>query len=238
MRSRSARRIRPAAPTGAGVPRLLPPPAPLRSGPDLFSGHPVGRRLTVEVDRGDVLLRPVVPSDLDAIDAFVRDLSPRARFLRFHAAVRRLTLDQLAGLVDVDHRERETMVAVADGRVVALGQYVAVAAGTAELAVAVADAWRRRGLGALLVGQLAGAARAAGLAAFTASVLAENRPALAMFERWPGSVRVERHGTELELLLTLDLPGGEDEPRSPGAASPAVASGPRVDAAHLAPGSP
>lgn len=208
-------RTRPALPApAAGGLRLTPGPAPLTSGAELFHGHPVERRMTIDVDGTAIDVRPVVPGDLAAIDRFITRLSPRSRFLRFHAPVRRLTSEQLAGIVDVDHRSRETIVALEGRRVVALGQYLGVGAGTAELAIVVADDRQRRGLGALVVGQLAAAARASGLRALTASVLAENRAALRLFERWPGSVRVERHGTVLEVLLSLDHAG--DPPATDG----------------------
>ncbi|MBW3620065.1 MAG: GNAT family N-acetyltransferase [Actinobacteria bacterium] len=186
-------------------PALLPRPAPLRSGPELLRGHPVHRRSSVVVDGQRLELRPVVPSDLDGIDRFVRGLSPRSRFLRFHAAVRRLSSGQLAGLVDVDHHDRETVV-VRDtsGAVVALGQYAGVGRGVAELGLAVADDWHRRGLATRVVAWLADAAREEGFRAFTASVLAENRAAIGLFDRWPGTVQVERHGTAVEVLLCLD----------------------------------
>lgn len=191
---------------------LAPEPAALVSGPELFRGHPVGRRSIAEVDGVPLELRPVVPGDLAGIDRFVAGLSPRSRFLRFHAAVRRLNVAQLAGIVDVDHRERETLV-VRDpdrGRIVALGQYVAVGPGVAELGLAVADEWQHRGLGTRLVAALAAAGREEGVRAFTASVMAENRAALALFRRWPGSVSVERHGTEVEVLLHLEPVTVED----------------------------
>lgn len=205
-------------PVGSTVPVLVPEPAPLTSGPDLFRGHPVTRRTTSRVDGVPLELRAVVPGDLAGIDRFFTGLSPRSRFHRFHAAVRRLTPQQLAGIVDVDHHRRETVVARDPaGRIVAVGQYVAVGEATAELALAVADDWQRRGVGTRVVAWLADAARAAGIGAFTASVLAENRGGTALFGGWPGTVRVERHGSVFEVLLCLDptealLAGGTARP--------------------------
>lgn len=199
--------------TPTGELALVPVPAATRSGPELFRGHPVHRRTDIRLGGRTFELRPVVPTDVDGIDGFVRGLSPRSRFHRFHAPVRRLTASQLAGLVDVDHHERETVVVREPaGRVVAVGQFAGVGDGIAELALAVADDHHRSGLGTHVVAWLADAAREEGFRAFTATVLAENRAATGLFGRWPGSVSVERHGSNVEVLLSLDPLAGAVPP--------------------------
>lgn len=197
-------RSRPLHPSSI-VPAFLPAPTPLTSGRELFRGHPVGRRTTTTVDGIELELRPVVPGDLAGVVRFFARLSPRSRFHRFHAAVRRLTTQELAGIVDVDHHDRETIVVrEPGGRVIAVGQYIGVGDGLAELALAVAEDWQRRGLATRIVASLGDAAREAGFRAFTASVLAENRAGTGLFGRWPGAVQVERDGTVVEVLLSLD----------------------------------
>ncbi len=50
----------------------------------------------------------------------------------------------------------------------------------AELALAVVDAWQRRGVGRALLAALAARARRAGVRRFTATLLRDNRGALAL----------------------------------------------------------
>ena len=86
--------------------------------------HP--RRERIDVDGSRLTLRPVLPTDAPALDAFVRGLSDRSAYHRFHGPRYRLSGAELAYLVNVDHRERETLVITepARGEVIAFGQYV------------------------------------------------------------------------------------------------------------------
>lgn len=199
-------------------PAPVPPPAPavLPDGPAglagdaLSAGHPLHRRVEVVVDRTPVGVRPVLPGDAAAIDRFVRDLSLRSRELRYHAPVHALTSRQLAGVVDVDHRRRETLVATVRrrgrDRLVGLGQYVAVGGGRVEVALAVADRWQRRGVGRVLVAQLLRAAQEAGFREAAADVLAENRAALRIVAATRPPARLEHHGTTVTATVPLGDP--------------------------------
>lgn len=157
-----------------------------------------------------VTLRPVVPTDAPEIETFVRGLSDRSAHHRFHGPRRGLSARELARIVDVDHRLRETLVATDPGgrHVLALGQYVAVddadtdPGPVAEVALVVADAWQGRGLGRLLAQRLLAAARDADFAAVTATVLADNRPALALADRL--QPRKVPHGSTVEVRVDLD----------------------------------
>ncbi|MBC9713887.1 GNAT family N-acetyltransferase [Streptomyces sp. TRM66268-LWL] len=75
---------------------------------------------------------------------------------------------------------------------------------TAEIALAVADAWHHRGIGTLLLEHLVSAARADGIAAFTADALAENREVLKVFAGLglPTARRFE--GREVRCTIPLD----------------------------------
>jgi len=85
-------------------------------------------------------------------------------------------------------RDREVLLAVRDGEVVGHGMYTAVPGleGVAELAVVVADAWQRRGLGQRLASALLAAASERGFREVGFTVLTENRPAVRLVMRvWP-----------------------------------------------------
>lgn len=145
-----------------------------------------------------VLLRPILPTDAVAVQSFFRGLSAHTRYLRFFMTLPALTPALLASIVDVDYRRHMTLVAFTrDGadRLIGVGQYVAASepgAQRADCALVLDDAWQGRGLGRLLLGLLAEAARQAGIIRFEADVLAENRPMLSLARA--AGFRVEPHG--------------------------------------------
>ena len=169
---------------------------PLTSDPELFAGHPVHRDRTVELGGQPVRIRPVRPTDADTIDRFVCALSPDTRYRRFHTALRRLTPAQLAVLIDVDHHDRETLLALSGSALIGIGQYVRRGSSTAEMALVVADLWQRRGIGRALSEHLASAAAEAGITELASHVQADN----------PAPVELAR---SLSDRLTIELDRGE-----------------------------
>jgi ribosomal protein S18 acetylase RimI-like enzyme len=136
-----------------------------------------------------VRIRELGPGRFDVLDAVVDALSPTSRYLRFHTPAPRPTAAVREALAAVDGRSHIAVAAFApDGRPVGIARLVAPAtgpsersAGPSELAVEVADAWHRRGIGARLVRSVVERGRAAGHRAVHADVLAENVAAQALF---------------------------------------------------------
>lgn len=179
----------------------------LASSQELFQGHPLDRREEILHSDRTLTLRPVLPGDVGGLDRLVREASETSRYRRFHGAVTRLTPRQMAGIIDVDHHGRETLVVLDGDRVIAFGQFIATAPGQAEIAVMVGDTWQGQGLGTLLVGRLAQAAQDEGYARLVATVLAENRPALQMLTRAAPQASFKPDGTTVEVEIPL---GGID----------------------------
>ena len=121
-------------------------------------------------------LRPIVPGDRDAFQAFIAALSTQARLHRFLIPLRELSPSVLETLTQPDQARHVALVATQDGLIVGEGRYVELAdSGRAEFAIAVADEWQRQGIGARLLGALMAAARRAGMS--TASCPNAHRPA-------------------------------------------------------------
>ena len=77
------------------------------------------------------------------------------------------------------------MVAVVDGEIVGVARYAGwPGTDTAELAVVVADDWQRQGLATRMVSILAELAQSAGVQCFTATIQADNQPALSLLRRF------------------------------------------------------
>lgn len=170
-------------------------------------------------------LRPVLPQDGPALQAFVASLSPEARHDRFHVGLARLSAAMTRYFVQVDYRRHLGLVAeklegddvpviVADARYVAREDRPDVV----ETAVAVADGYRGRGLGTLLVGALVQAARRAGFAALEGEVLATNRRMLALLARLGFRTRVAPGDARL-VMAELPLGGYAGRPSVAGAAA-------------------
>jgi acyl-CoA synthetase (NDP forming)/RimJ/RimL family protein N-acetyltransferase len=123
-------------------------------------------------------VRPVRPSDADALTTLFTGLSERSRYLRFFSAFPRL--DPVVGWATAADagRRRFGLVATfgADQRVVAHGAFDRDPARPerAEVALAIADRMQGKGIGTLLLGQLAEIAAEDGVAVFYAEVLPEN----------------------------------------------------------------
>jgi RimJ/RimL family protein N-acetyltransferase len=160
-------------------------------------------------DGSAVELRPITPADRQLLaDAFER-LSPESRYRRFFSPVTALTERQLDYLTDVDHRDHEALVALAEdtGELVAVARYVRTRPGVAEPAIVVGDDWQRRGLATQLLDALADRAREEGVETFVAPVLAENRAAIQLFEGLGGAT-VRHDGREVELTIPLGAEAG------------------------------
>ncbi|HET8679155.1 MAG TPA: GNAT family N-acetyltransferase [bacterium] len=147
--------------------------------------YPAHREADVVLRDGSTIhLRPVRPDDQAALLAFYRGLSEEARTLRFFTRTTDEVLaERVRKIVDVDHVRRFGLVATIDSpqRIIAHAMYAALDADRAEVAFAVADEHQGRGLGTILLGQLAEVAAANGIRLFEAEVLPANLKMLQVF---------------------------------------------------------
>jgi acetyltransferase len=131
-------------------------------------------------------LRALVAQDREAFQDFVRGLSPDARTNRFLLPLQELSPPALTALTEPDQSRHVALVAVDNKQIIGEARYVALAGnGRAEFAIAVADQWQRRGVGARLLGALMTTARRAGLYALEGEVLRTNAAMLG-FSRHAG----------------------------------------------------
>jgi acetyltransferase len=103
--------------------------------------------------------------------------------LRFLSAVRTLTPAMLARFTQIDYDREMALIALVgtpdDEREVGVGRYVTLPDGdTCEYAIVVADEWKGRGLGGILMRRLMEVASSRGLKSMVGDVLASNEPML------------------------------------------------------------
>jgi len=134
-----------------------------------------------------VHIRPLERTDRAALAAAIARLSDESRYLRFATAKPMVSARELDYLVDVDHHDREALLAIdpVTGDTIAVVHYVQVSGepGAVEVAITVADEWQGRGLGAALLAALLRRAGDEGHAVALASVLAINTRSIAMLRR-------------------------------------------------------
>jgi acetyltransferase len=126
-----------------------------------------------------VRLRRITPADADGLRAFYEGLSAESRRTRFLGPMTGIGERQSAWFCTPDHAHREGIVAVirpigSPERIVGHVCIEPEGAATAEVAVAVADEMRGRGIGRRLVDAAVIWARLDGVRTLTATMLAGN----------------------------------------------------------------
>ncbi|GAA3041999.1 bifunctional GNAT family N-acetyltransferase/acetate--CoA ligase family protein [Pseudonocardia yunnanensis] len=170
----------------------------------------------VASDGGIVHLRPILPSDADALVRFHASLSERTRYLRFFGHYPRISPRDLERFTRVDHHTRVAFICLLGDEIIAVGRYEGLpgeggpggTSGTegsdsAEVAFVVRDSHQGRGLGSILLEHLAAAARENGLRRFEAEVLIENHQMVRVFR--DAGYQVSRKFDEGVLHLEFDV---------------------------------
>ena len=129
-----------------------------------------------------VTVRRAGPNDAEMLQSYVRELSASARYNRFLVAVRELPPVELPSATGMNGRNRGTLIAeVARYRPIIVGElrYAISSNATCEFAISVADNWRRKRLGTLLLNRLQGGLRALRVETLVGEVLRSNEAMLA-----------------------------------------------------------
>jgi len=157
---------------------------PARQTADLPPGYPQEYlRLVTLSDGRSVLIRPIQPSDAPMLAEAIESADADTIRRRFFGGRPQVTPELLDFLTTVDYTSRFALVAVepASQRGVAVARYEPAGQdGTAEVAIAVAVAWRDVGLATELLRMLAQAASQRGIHTFTGRYFADNRPVTAL----------------------------------------------------------
>jgi acetyl coenzyme A synthetase (ADP forming)-like protein len=179
-------------------------------------------------DGTTVHLRTPRPTDAPSLRRMLQELSEESRYLRFFSLGVNLSR-AVDWATQVDHQRRDGLVATTgpDERVVAHAGWEREAQRPerAEIALVIDDAFQGRGLGTLLLGQLAESARPQGIELFSAEVLPGNHQMIQVFRQSGFAVRIRSEPgvvmVEAPTLLTPDALERFDE-REERAASAAL----------------
>ena len=165
--------------------------------------YPVHREADVVLrDGSTVHVRPARLADAPEIERLLKGLSDRSRWLRFFSGYPNLA-KAVRWATEVDYERRYGLVATsgADGRVVGHAGFERQPdhPERAEVAFEIADAMQSKGLGTILLGQLAEAANQLGIQVLDAEVLPENHQMVKVFR--DSGFPVKTHSVPDALLL-------------------------------------
>lgn len=156
-------------------------------------------------------VRPIGPDDRDALTAFYGGLSPDSLEARFHGAGPGVAGTVATRFCGPDHEHREGIVAIVTGdtgRPVVIGHLCLEPStpGEVEMAIAVADAWHRRGVGRALLAAGIAWARRHGLARMRASMRADNAAVIGLVRSMGLPVWFDwADGGVVEVVIPLDV---------------------------------
>lgn len=157
-----------------------------------------------------VRIRRVSSTDREELAAFYACLSPTSRWLRFFAATRGISEAQSTRFCTPDHHHREGFVAECAGsssggqRIVGHLCLEPAEDGSAEVAIAVADAFQRRGIGRRLLAAGLDWARDEGIARLSATMLDGNLPIYRLLASSGVPYHCRRLGAS-EVVMTIEL---------------------------------
>jgi acetyltransferase len=159
-------------------------------------------------DETRVVIRPIRPSDRRLLERSRDRFSDESMRRRFLSPKPRLTATELRYLTEVDGDSHHAIVAVPLEdleAIVGVARFVQAVdePGTAEAAIIVADDLQGRGLGKRLAHELADAARDRGVRRFRASMLSDNKAALALMRAL--SDRLDSHYEDGYREVVTDL---------------------------------
>ena len=185
----------------------------------VLSDKPTGSQKQVSVAAhraGDVVLRDgstvrvrvMRAADEPGLLTLLQSLSEESRWLRFYSSAsgsalatearREATLDQTFGLLALSGAEE---------RVVGHAFYVMVDEHRAEVAFTIANDYQGRGLGTMLLGQLAEVAAANGIQMFEAEVVAANHKMLHVFRASGFPIEVDATAGQLHVTFPTSFSG-------------------------------
>ncbi|AKK04109.1 GNAT family N-acetyltransferase [Corynebacterium epidermidicanis] len=156
-------------------------------------------------DGGIATLRPVQPTDRDALIEFYSRVSDKSKYLRFFTTHPELTAQDLTEWVEVDQRDQVTLVLIEREDIVATARYALVSGHeqrTADVSFLVQDDHHGRGIANILLEHLAQIGRENDVKRFFAEMLTQNRSMVQTFIRAGYSVKPELE----DGYITVDFP--------------------------------
>jgi acetate---CoA ligase (ADP-forming) len=181
--------------------------------------HPGSREIDVALRDGSIVhVSPAKPADAPAVRLLLNELSDRSRWLRFFSAFPNLA-KAARWATEMDNGRRYGLVATTerDGRMVGHAglERASDRPERAEVALEITDAMQGKGLGTVLLCQLAEAANELGIQVLEAEVLPENRQMIRVLRDCGYPVKVHSVPGVALVELRTSLPATAPKPLEP-----------------------
>lgn len=158
-------------------------------------------------DGSTVRIRPARADDRVRIEDYLIGLSPTSRQLRFFSPSVDIgaIAERAASVEPGRHVTLLALTGEGDGEVVGGAQYFRTDGSQAEIGMSVADRLQGHGLGSILLGHLAAAARDDGIEAFVAEVLPENHAMIGVFRESGFAPQIRAKAGTIEVTFPTTL---------------------------------
>ncbi len=166
------------------------------------------KRVTIKTGE-TIAVRPVMPTDEDAVKRYFYSLKPESVERRFNRMVRMLSNETVRDMVNVDYKTRNAFVAtISRGN----GEQILGSArfqldestNVAEIAFAVLDDWQNRGIGRALVDALVASAKELKIKAFEGYVGTDNASMLRLLQSCGCPCELKLEGNQYKARLTFE----------------------------------
>ncbi|MBI9090651.1 MAG: bifunctional acetate--CoA ligase family protein/GNAT family N-acetyltransferase [Desulfobacterium sp.] len=188
---------------------VVKPSAKVAPGHLVISSYPWDQEAEdVTVDNERIYIRPIRPEDAGLMIEHFNALSPKSVYQRFFFPMKQLSKWMLIRLTQVDYDREVALIALVDtpsGRKMAgVARVIREANGkNGEFAVAVADQWQGRGIGASLLKRCLRLSKQKGLGTVWGLVIAENRQMLKLGKKLGFEAARVSGSSEYELKIDL-----------------------------------
>lgn len=169
-------------------------------------------RCTVIADGTEILLRPIRPTDEEAMRDMFYSLSEESIYYRFFSTPKSMPHNRVMPLVNIDYDKDMAIVATveeaAGEKIIAVGRYIRSSKEDpmAEVAFLVRDEWQNRGMGRTLLQNLIDIAKEKGIEGFVANVLPNNKSMLAVFHNAGYKLQMSQDEGIYSLSFRFDEP--------------------------------
>ncbi|SMC99573.1 acetyltransferase [Desulfocicer vacuolatum DSM 3385] len=169
------------------------------------------------IDGISIFIRPIRPGDASLVIEHFNALSPRSVYMRFFTPVKQLSHSMLVRLTQIDYDREIALVALVHEekkqKMAGIARVIFEPDGkSGEFAVAVADQWQGKGIGASLLKRCLSYTKNKGLTRVWGLVIAENRQMVKLGKKLGFDIRMVPGSSEYELEIDLTAHNAMGQP--------------------------